>query len=245
MHRQHKMDASFRKGTDCRESLAVALAAMNEKCADRFGVYMPGFVSRLTIAIVCALATAMFGCSVSGGSQNQSLFLAPHQSYSSVPPGSRVEVASWYGPGLAGHSTSSGETYNPNELTAASRTLPIGSRVRVTNPDNGRSVVVRINDRGPFVRGRSLDLSHRAAREIGLTGKGVGRVHVRAAGATTHDASIYARTPGRSAPISSASSDARPGYIRSITYHQRTHRTSRRRRVSNPIGAWLASAWPF
>ena len=80
---------------------------------------------------------------------------------------SHTEVASWYGPGFAGRRTSTGETYNPEGLTAASRTLPLGSHVRVTNPDTGRSVVVRINDRGPFVRGRSLDLSHGAAHKSG------------------------------------------------------------------------------
>jgi rare lipoprotein A len=79
----------------------------------------------------------------------------------------------------AGRPTASGEAYDPNDLTAASRTLPLGSTVEVTNPSNGRSVRVRINDRGPYVRGRSIDLSKRAAEEIGLTEKGVGRVKIR------------------------------------------------------------------
>jgi peptidoglycan lytic transglycosylase len=79
----------------------------------------------------------------------------------------------------AGRPTASGEVYDPNDLTAASRTLPLGSTVEVTNPSNGRSVKVRINDRGPYVRGRSIDLSKRAAEQIGLTEKGVGRVKIR------------------------------------------------------------------
>jgi rare lipoprotein A len=79
----------------------------------------------------------------------------------------------------AGRPTASGEAYDPNDLTAASRTLPLGSTVEVTNPSNGRSVKVRINDRGPYVRGRSIDLSKRAAEQIGLTEKGVGRVKIR------------------------------------------------------------------
>jgi rare lipoprotein A len=86
--------------------------------------------------------------------------------------------ASWYGPRFAGRKTSTGERYNPNALTAASKTLPIGSVVRVMNPDNGRSVNVRINDRGPFAPGRSLDLSRRAARKLGITHKGVARVNL-------------------------------------------------------------------
>ena len=92
--------------------------------------------------------------------------------------------ASWYGPGLAGRKTTSGEAYNPQALTAASKTLPIGSVVKVTNPQNGKSVNVRINDRGPFVRGRSLDLSQRAAEKIGVIHKGVARVKVFSAAVT-------------------------------------------------------------
>jgi rare lipoprotein A len=79
-------------------------------------------------------------------------------------------VASWYGPGFHGRLTANGERFNTNSLTAAHRTLPFGTRVRVTNATTGRSVVVRINDRGPFTRGRVIDLSKAAARAIGVTG---------------------------------------------------------------------------
>lgn len=89
--------------------------------------------------------------------------------------------ASYQGSSQAGHLTASGEPYDPNDLTAASRTLPIGSSVIVTNPATGRSAKVRINDRGPNVSGRSLDLSKRAAEKIGLTDKGVARVKVKRA----------------------------------------------------------------
>jgi len=94
-----------------------------------------------------------------------------------TPPG-RLVKASWYGPGLNGMRTTSGEVFNPKALTAASKTIPIGSVVKVTNPENGKSVKVRINDRGPFVRGRSIDLSQRAAQKIGIIKKGVARVRV-------------------------------------------------------------------
>jgi rare lipoprotein A len=93
-------------------------------------------------------------------------------------PAGRLIKASWYGPGLVGLRTTSGEVFNPRALTAASKTIPIGSVVKVTNPDTGKSVKVRINDRGPFVRGRSLDLSQRAAQKIGIIKKGVARVRV-------------------------------------------------------------------
>ncbi|HEX4766097.1 MAG TPA: septal ring lytic transglycosylase RlpA family protein [Lichenihabitans sp.] len=83
-------------------------------------------------------------------------------------------LASWYGPGFSGHRTASGERFNTGAFTAAHRYWPFGTRVRVTNQSNGRSVVVRINDRGPFAAGRVIDLSKASARAIGLGG--VGRV---------------------------------------------------------------------
>lgn len=84
--------------------------------------------------------------------------------------------ASWYGPGFYGKKTASGERFDKNKLTAAHRTLPFGTKVRVTRRDTGRSVVVRINDRGPFVRGRIIDLSKAAAKRIDLIGIGVAPV---------------------------------------------------------------------
>jgi rare lipoprotein A len=79
-------------------------------------------------------------------------------------------LASWYGPGFQGRRTASGERFNTHGMTAAHRSLPFGTRTRVTNVRTGRSVVVRINDRGPFVRGRVIDLSLAAARAIGVSG---------------------------------------------------------------------------
>jgi rare lipoprotein A (peptidoglycan hydrolase) len=171
----------------------------------------------------------------------------PHESYGTS---SRTEVASWYGPGFAGRRTSSGETYNPEALTAASKTLPLGSHVRVTNPDTGRSVVVRINDRGPFVRGRSLDLSHGAAQQIGLTGKGVGRVRVTPTATSTpalsSATSTYAESSVTATPRHvSYVSYSRPTHVAVRRRHYRhTNYASSRRTVSNPIGSWLASAFP-
>src|SRR5271166_2291522 len=79
----------------------------------------------------------------------------------------------------SGRRTANGELYDPNALTAASRTLPIGSSVVVTDPSTGRSVKVRINDRSGHARGRSLDLSKHAAEELGMTKKGVARVQIK------------------------------------------------------------------
>src|SRR5438270_13680731 len=82
----------------------------------------------------------------------------------------QAEVATYYGQEFAGRRTASGEKFNPSGLTAAHRTLPFGTQVRVTNSRNGRSIIVRINDRGPFVKGRAIDLSSGAARAIGMGG---------------------------------------------------------------------------
>jgi rare lipoprotein A len=87
-------------------------------------------------------------------------------------------VASWYGPGYEGRRTASGEAFDPNRFTAASKTLPLGSVVQVTNTHNGRSVDVRINDRGPVASSRGIDLSPAAAKKIGLTKNGVERVRI-------------------------------------------------------------------
>lgn len=86
--------------------------------------------------------------------------------------------ASWYGPGFHGRRSASGERYNQNALTAAHRSLPFGTKVRVTNTRNGRSVVVKINDRGPYIRGRIIDLSAAAARIVGVMQSGVAPVRV-------------------------------------------------------------------
>jgi len=86
--------------------------------------------------------------------------------------------ASWYGPGFHGNLTANGEIYNQYALTAAHRNLPFGTMVRVTNMDNGRSLVVRINDRGPYIRNRIIDLSKGAAQELGLISSGVAPVRV-------------------------------------------------------------------
>jgi len=85
-------------------------------------------------------------------------------------------MASYYGNELAGNRTASGERFDPAQLTAAHRSLPFGSLVRVTNTSNGDSVVVRINDRGPFTHGRVIDVSTAAAREIGMHRSGTARV---------------------------------------------------------------------
>jgi len=85
-------------------------------------------------------------------------------------------VASWYGAELHGQRTASGERFDMNQLTAAHRSLPFGTLVKVTNVRNGQSTTVRINDRGPFAKGRVIDLSQHAASQIGMVGAGTAPV---------------------------------------------------------------------
>ena len=112
-----------------------------------------------------------------------SAFFGPVKSDSAKPPdlGSlrpRTMIASFYGKEFSGKKTASGEPFDPAALTAAHRTLPFGTQLRVKNPQNGKTVEVRINDRGPFAAGRDLDLSHGAAAELGISDDGVTTVQV-------------------------------------------------------------------
>jgi rare lipoprotein A len=99
---------------------------------------------------------------------------APEQ----VPRAYQTGYASWYGQAHQGKRTTSGEAYDMHKLTAAHPTLPMGTRLFVTNLQNGRSVTVRVNDRGPTVDGRIVDLSYAAAREVGAVGAGVVPVRI-------------------------------------------------------------------
>jgi rare lipoprotein A len=90
----------------------------------------------------------------------------------------QVGTASWYGPSFHGQETASGEPFNRHAMTAAHRTLPLGTKAKVTNLETGQEVHVTINDRGPYVPGRHLDLSQAAAKKIGITKKGVAKVKI-------------------------------------------------------------------
>jgi rare lipoprotein A len=107
---------------------------------------------------------------------------APRADLPTVKGAALTGQASWYGKPHHGRPTTSGEIYDMNKLTAAHRTLPFGTRVLVTNLENGRTVEVRINDRGPFRRDRVLDLSYAAARQLGAVGEGVIPVNLRLLG---------------------------------------------------------------
>ena len=86
--------------------------------------------------------------------------------------------ASWYGPGFFGNRTANGEVFKPGTMTAAHRTLPFGTEVKVTNLRNGRETIVRINDRGPFIGQRVIDIAHGAAHHLGLVSSGIAQVRL-------------------------------------------------------------------
>jgi rare lipoprotein A len=128
--------------------------------------------------------------------------LPPADSWVAAPPDvskfHQVGEASWYGKKFAGRRTASGERYDMLALTAAHRTLPLSSYVRVTNPANGKSVVVRINDRGPFRGHRIIDLSLAAASALDLQGSGTGRVELQ--GLSSADAQAAAASQQAALP---------------------------------------------
>jgi rare lipoprotein A len=133
----------------------------------RCGSWVP---ARLHAPLFFALALAV-GCSVP-----PSKVRVPEPSTSSRL--SQTGIASWYGPGFHGKATASGDIYNQNEFTAAHQTLPLGTRVVVTNLENGNVTEVTINDRGPFAKGRIIDLSHSAAQMLNMVGPGTALVRV-------------------------------------------------------------------
>ena len=118
------------------------------------------------------------------------------------PATTQVGTASWYGPGFHGRETASGEPFDQYALTAAHRTLPLGTEATVTNLETGQSVQVTINDRGPYVKGRHLDLSRAAATQIGLTKKGIGKVKIEVKRPSAKPCTPFQRDAGQCRNVS-------------------------------------------
>ena len=148
----------------------------------------------LTRFFLCALAALVLaGCAGRsshvrrgyGGPATQRPYTVKGVTYTPLPTGkgyNEVGIASWYGPGFHGHTTSSGEIYDQYQLTCAHKLLPMHTMVRVTNQRDGSSAVLRVNDRGPFVAGRIIDLSLAAAKKLGVYGRGTAMVRVQTEG---------------------------------------------------------------
>lgn len=202
-------------------------------------------------AYLLALGAALWlaGCAAGGA---DSIASANARAYTlrraerGAPDSGHVTLASWYGPGFNGERTASGEVYHQDDLTAASRSLPLGTRARVTNLNTGRSVVVRINDRGPFVRGRGIDLSHGAAERIGLNHSGIARVAVTRVDRTDSAASSSSADQHWSGKAQASHCGPRC-YRRRERYRPRYHyqyvsAAAYRRSpgtVNDPVGEWL------
>ena len=132
-----------------------------------------------------ALATTLLAAVFSLPITFNDIQSASAASSSSKPSGKadfrQVGTASWYGPGFHGRKTASGERFDQNKLTAAHRSLPLDTVVKVTNLDNGKAVKVAINDRGPYVGNRVIDLSRAAATKLDMTDDGTARVRIEVA----------------------------------------------------------------
>ncbi|HKV54711.1 MAG TPA: septal ring lytic transglycosylase RlpA family protein [Candidatus Binataceae bacterium] len=179
-------------------------------------------VHRVGLRVSVCLLALVAGCSTYVPSR-------PHyySTRGAAPAGPHTTLASWYGPGFEGRRTSSGESYDSQRLTAASRTLPLGTYARVANLDNGQSVVVRVNDRGPFVRGRGIDLSQAAANQVGLAREGVARVRVTRMDSTASEVPLEPERWSGTVHV------RRSHHV----HHHYRHRRWRMER--NPVASWL------
>lgn len=147
------------------------------------------------LLVLFALVATIQGCSTASGTITSPTattpapgtavtVVAPRQDSTTpeeVPaksPRAHVGDASWYGPGFSGKTTASGDVFDETKMTAAHKTLPLGTKAKVTNLKDGKSVHVEINDRGPYVEGRIIDLSQAAARALGIIDRGVVKVRV-------------------------------------------------------------------
>lgn len=162
-------------------------------------------------------------------------------------------IASWYGTKFHGRRTSSGETYNMYAMTAAHKSLPLPTYVEVTNLDNGRRVIVKVNDRGPFHEGRIIDLSYAAAIKLGINDHGTGRVEIRAIdpdrpdahrlahrldrGTAPADSSSSAAPPDKVAPAAQAAAQEQDLYLQVGAFSSRLNAENLRRRLAQLAGS--------
>jgi rare lipoprotein A len=130
----------------------------------------------LRVARIGALVLVF--CALEQSSELQKEIMHERESAETIPVYKGTGKASWYGPGFHGQETASGETFDTNKMTAASPSLPLGTKVEVTNLEKNKKVEVRINDRGPYVKGRVIDLSHAAAKKLGIVKEGTAKVKV-------------------------------------------------------------------
>ncbi len=174
------------------------------------GLLLSGCTEIMVGSHLLKKASETRGCQTVGAKKIGNPYLIDGQRYvpqSSSKGHTEEGIASWYGDDFHGKATANGECYNMYAFTAAHRTLPLPTVVRVTNLENNKSVVVKVNDRGPFARGRIIDLSYAAAQSIGMVGKGTAPVKIEAIGGAFHDDGrdgwlSTAEREGRAVPMS-------------------------------------------
>lgn len=159
--------------------IVLALSVLLAACAGPRSVRGDGAGRPIDVSTIADAVPRVEAKSRSGNPASYTVFGRTYHVLESSQGYVERGVASWYGRKFHGNRTSSGEIYNMYAMTAAHKTLPLPSYARVTNLQNGRSVVVKINDRGPFHDNRLLDLSYAAATKLGIRGKGTGLVEVR------------------------------------------------------------------
>ncbi len=150
-------------------------------------------------------------------------------------------IASWYGSKFHGHRTSSGEAYNMYAMTAAHKSLPLPSYVRVTNVENHRSVIVRVNDRGPFHENRIIDLSYAAAKKLGITATGTGKVEItyidpRQQPARGRVAAFNNKSPSTSVSVNKKPADTSKRFFLQVgAFAERTNAEQLRKRIEDVL----------
>lgn len=157
-----------------------------------------------------------------------------------------AKTVSWYGPGFHGKRTASGEIYNMNALTCAHKSLPFGSRLRIVNPENNRSIVVTVNDRGPFVAGRDIDLSRAAAIKLDIINDGTARVKVYYIDRDMRYAAYIknGKVSGRSPVASSSPTRSGPYTIQVASFRDRDNATYLRQGLEMVHGkVYLTHKW--
>ena len=191
------------------------------------------------VVILCVVGLFVSGCMTSTPVTQYKVNTKPYtingKTYypmASADGFTQTGIASWYGPKFHGKKTASGERYNQNAFTAAHKTLPFGTILRVTNLSNGRTTKVVVNDRGPFVDNRIIDLSNAAAKQIDMIGTGTARVRIKSIGSTNTSATNVSSVSSVStSSVKTASSGSY--YVQVGAYSARENADAAAKKLSN------------
>jgi rare lipoprotein A len=195
---------------------------------------MPGLLccmlmATLSLNLGCQAASTGTSDTVGNLPPTQTPYVINNKRYYPIPSAygyNERGIASWYGKKFHGRRTSNGEVYDMHAMTAAHKTLPMNTMLMVKNLDNGKQVIVRVNDRGPFVRGRIIDLSYKAAKTLGMTGIGTARVQVVAM-------TEGKKTQGSTAAVQYADLSAGEFYVQIGAFAKKSNATRMQKRFTD------------